>query len=781
MFLQHTSREGDPQLHVHMAVMNLAQRQDGADEKWRTLHSSMLFQDRLAVAAYASRELATRLTDLGYVLVPRADGNGFEIGGVAQEVMDTFSSRRAQITPEVAPDGRGLPGAAWPGTQSQRTLWAMAQEVTLATRKAKSRGRSDRSGQPGGSVGEELDAWEARTTEREVASLAGVHEAVAGFARPEGLEAPAELDASSRARIIRVAVAETQKCSAVFTRASLLWGLHRAMPAMAPGVDQAGLAEELADAALASGEVLALGPAPDVVDVSSLGVRASDGRSIFTPPGPERYTTAAWLDLEEYLVGEARREVPQLVTAHQADVALAGVGLGLDQAEVAAGLLTARTAVSVLVAPAGAGKTHTVAAFARAHTGCTGGRVVGVTLSTNAARVMATEGLAEAYNIAQALGRREDGSTGQPIRLGPRDVLVLDEASQVGTQDLAALLAIVRAGGARLIMVGDTAQLGAVEAGGMMRLIGEDLGHWELAEVHRFDAEWEALASLQLRQGARAALRAYDARGRIRPGHQLAAEASAVGLYLADYLMGQDTLLLAGTNEEAARLAALARAELVRLGQVPERPQVTLADGNGAAAGDLVRARLNTPAVDAAGRPLTNRDTLRLEGVALAGGGRVAIMRRQLPGGGWSRDFPVPLDYLRQSTELAYAGNVYVAQGRTVDTAHVYVSPSLTRESLYVAMSRGRAANTGARGHRAQPPAGPAGPGPSRAGGGPGRHPGPDRVQPYRHRGDAGGPGVRHEHRSPAGHVQRGHPARRVRGHRRAAEGATVPNPVRSV
>ena len=71
MFLQHTSREGDPQLHVHMAVMNLAQRQDGADAKWRTLHSSMLFQERLAVAAHASRELATRLTDLGYVLVPR--------------------------------------------------------------------------------------------------------------------------------------------------------------------------------------------------------------------------------------------------------------------------------------------------------------------------------------------------------------------------------------------------------------------------------------------------------------------------------------------------------------------------------------------------------------------------------------------------------------------------------------------------------------------------------------------------------------------------------------
>jgi conjugative relaxase-like TrwC/TraI family protein len=326
MFLQHTSREGDPQLHVHMAVMNLAQRQDSADEKWRTLHSSMLFQERLAVAAHASRELASRLTDLGYVLVPRVDGNGFEIGGVDQEVMDAFSSRRAQITPEVARMAEEY-RVRYGREPSQRTLWAMAQEVTLATRKAKRKPRDAGADQGGPrSAGEELDAWEARTTEQEVASLAEVHRAVAAFARPDGLEAPVELDASSRARIIRVAVAEAQKCSAAWTRASLLWELHRAMPAMAPGVDQAALIEELADQALACGEVLALGPAPDVVDVSSLGVRASDGRSVFTPPGTEPYTTGAWLDLEEYLVAEARREVPQLVTPAQAEAAVARAG-----------------------------------------------------------------------------------------------------------------------------------------------------------------------------------------------------------------------------------------------------------------------------------------------------------------------------------------------------------------------------------------------------------------------------------------------------------------------
>jgi hypothetical protein len=54
----------------------------------------------------------------------------------------------------------------------------------------------------------------------------------------------------------------------------------------------------------------------------------------------------------------------------------------------------------------------------------------------------------------------------------------------------------------------------------------------------------------------------------------------------------------------------------------------------------------------------------------------------------------VPGSYLTANTELAYAGNVHVAQGRTVDTAHLLVTDSLSRQSLYVGMTRGRQSNT---------------------------------------------------------------------------------------
>src|SRR5205807_2532698 len=56
-------------------------------------------------------------------------------------------------------------------------------------------------------------------------------------------------------------------------------------------------------------------------------------------------------------------------------------------------------------------------------------------------------------------------------------------------------------------------------------------------------------------------------------------------------------------------------------------------------------------------------------------------------------EFTVPAAYLEENSELAYAGNVFVAQGRTVDTTHLVVSEGMTRDLLYVGMTRGRQEN----------------------------------------------------------------------------------------
>ena len=68
---------------MHIAIWNRVQRADGADAKWRTLDSRTLHSQRLAVAPAADRGMETRLTAMGYAMVPREDGNGAEVGGVS--------------------------------------------------------------------------------------------------------------------------------------------------------------------------------------------------------------------------------------------------------------------------------------------------------------------------------------------------------------------------------------------------------------------------------------------------------------------------------------------------------------------------------------------------------------------------------------------------------------------------------------------------------------------------------------------------------------------------
>ena len=693
LFLHHLSRDGDPQLHVHVAIWNRVQRADGADAKWRTLDSRSLHNQRLAVAPVADRILETKLSALGYHMVPRTDGNGAEVGGVSQDVMDLFSSRAVAVTGELDRLAREYQ-AAHGKPPSRRTLWLLHQQAGQNTRRTKAEARRTIAGQTGAAeptAAQRLAAWEAQTVHREVHALSEVHEQVAAFAAEHAGRAPAVLDDAAKRTAARIAVAEVQKLHAVWSMAQLRFEVHRALPVLPQGIDGVAVVDEVAGLAVcgrAGTEVIQI-TAPDPADVTSLGVRASDGGSIYRPPNQERYCTLAHLDTEEQILAAAKRTVPQLVSGEQARAAVQRTGLTAEQRDAVVMMLTAAAATTVLVAPAGAGKSHTMAGFARLWTTFTGRRVIGLTTSTNAARVLVHEGLAESYNIAQFLGKTEgSGELRRPVPLHRDDVLVLDEASQLATADLAMIGEAARQAGARVIATGDTAQLGAVEAGGMFRLLAREVPAAELHEVRRFDAAWERHASIRLRDGDEAAVAAYDRRGRIRGADHETACDRAASMWLADHLRGKNVLLLAGSNAEAADISRRVQAKLTQLGTIGPL-QAALADGNHAGAGDLIRARLNTE-IDAEGHQLTNRDTLQVTGFRGPG----AEVRRQRLDGTWTPSFRVPRSYLAQNAELAYAGNVHVAQGRTVDTAHLLATGTLSRQALYVGMTRGRESNT---------------------------------------------------------------------------------------
>jgi hypothetical protein len=697
LFLHHISRDGDPQLHVHVAIWNRVQRGDQADDKWRTLDSRTLHSQRLAVAATTDRLMETKLTGLGYVMVPRSDGNGAEVGGVGQDVIDTFSSRSVAITGELkrlAAEYEASHGSP----PSRRTLWLLHQQAGQNTRRSKNAARRTLAGQTGSEEptdAERFAAWEAQTTRREVQALSQVHGQAAQYAADHADRAAAVLDDAAKRRAARIAVAEVQQHHAVWSMAQLRFEVHRALPVLPPNAAADAVITEVADLAVSGrvGTGVVCVTAPDVTDVSSLGVRASDGGSIYRPPHEGRYSTLDHLDTEERILAAAGQTVPQLVTELRAREAVTASGLNAEQAAAVVMMLTATTAGTALIAPAGAGKSHTMAAFAALWEMLAGRPVIGLATSTNAARVLANEGLAESYNIAEFLGKTEGSDElRRPVPVHAGDVLVIDEATQAGTADLAMLFEAARIAGARVVLVGDTQQLGSPEAGGMFRLLAGEIPAAELTEVRRFASPWEADASIRLRGGELGAVAVYDRHGRIRAADAEAARERAAAAWLADRLRGKDVLLLAGSNEEAADLARRVQTRLIQAGHVSSdgyQAHAPLADGNRARPGDLIRARLNTE-IDAAGRKLTNRDTLKITAIR----GDSVEVRRQRLDGTWTAKFWVPRAYLQSSAELGYAGNVHVAQGRTVDTAHLLVTDTLSRQSLYVGMSRGREANT---------------------------------------------------------------------------------------
>jgi len=404
-FQQHDARDGNMQLHVHNAIDNRAQRADRAesgDGKWRALHGHPLFKNKLKYGTLADRFLAQELELLGWRTVLREDGKALEVGGISDEAADAFSTRAKELRDkarELAADYEAKHGHA-PG----KTAWfKIKQQAALKTRDSKDHNPP--------AAGQQLAAW-ARQAERSGAGkLTSLHEAAAAYAAehaPGGLPSGAE-----RRSIIRQAVAAVQKANSAWSRAKLIFELGQALPALPGDVDPEAYLNELADEALsgrAEGvNVHQIAPVPDVIDVARLGQR-KDGTSIYRPPAEEKFVTSEHLDLEQHLVDVARLPVPQRITPAAAAAALAGTDLDPSQREACLGLLTSMRLINCLVAPAGTGKTHVIAAFARIWAAETGGRVIGLTASTNAARVMAAEAeAAGAAMITRAVPREDQG------------------------------------------------------------------------------------------------------------------------------------------------------------------------------------------------------------------------------------------------------------------------------------------------------------------------------------------------------------------------------------
>ena len=716
-WFQHTSRDGDMQLHVHSQIAHVARTV--TDGKWRAPDSYGYNEHIGAVAAIVSQHLEEALTArFGVAWTPRDDGHGMEIAGISGQMMRLFSTRRESVTADLRARARGF--ASRYGRQpSQRELAQLAQASNFATRARKDAGPLDF---------DELHAgWAGRLASRLGVPLASVAPSVWGEigsadrasggpgAAADPWQALSRIEAE---RAAQTALVLAQREKSTFTRADLVKYLGRVLPRTGKDPDAAvRLLGYLADRALAGKfeQVVCL-EAPEAVEPPEALVRA-DGRSVYQRHGGVRYATAAQLVMEERLVAQASADGAPILAREDAarafgasvtrlDAALtqpapaagAGVtrtGLRVDHAAAAYSALTDTRRVCVVDAPAGSGKTSVLTRVAQAWQDAGMGRVIGITPSQSARNTLAA-GVPESYNAAQFLGDLPDRPRARaPVPVGAGDLLLVDEASMLSTRDLADIVSHAERNGAKVIIAGDTGQLQAVEYGGGMTLLADALGYVRLAEPVRFAEDWERAASLRLRTGDISVLAEYDEHGRIIGGEPEDMMDAAARAYVAHRLDGKDVLLMTADHARRRELSRRIRDDLIHLGLVSAGPAVRLANGNQVSAGDLIACTQNDHSIEAGepGRTLANGDLLRVEGITRGG----LVVRRAVgtnPDSGrlrWTeRSF---LFGNFADCELGYAVTDHVAQSRTVAIGLVLITGTEDRQHAYVAMTRGCRSN----------------------------------------------------------------------------------------
>jgi hypothetical protein len=700
-WLQGTSRDGDPQDHIHNQIARITRT--FSDGKWRAHDTASLRAVLGALQGIAATSVECELTrEFGVEWVPRPDGRGNEIEGVTRAQMDAYSTRTVAVHEkerELAQAWERKNGRA----PNSRELLHIANDATLQSRKGKDAGEIDWD-----SLAQHWDA----TLGGELAGIASAVSNLRGSGEPAprsgqelGGPEPGPPSRQAQERALAKALVLVSEKHPAWTRHDLLKQLALVIPGRTRHMDAEsaqelllGLAEEAISGRV--GKVVCL-EAPEWPRLPASLRRVLDGRSVYTRPGVARYATAAQLSMEEKLLAQAQAQAAPRLTREQAAQRLGASpallqaqlrdhaqqareqvtrgGLRLDQAAAIWHALTSPRTVEVITGPAGTGKTRVLAAAARAW----GGPVVGTATSQNATNELRAAGVAVAANSTKLIAGIQS--------VHPGSLILVDEGSMVSISHLAALVDHAARNGCKLVLAGDQEQLAAVEGGGAMMLLTGKLGYVQLAEPVRFTAGWERDASLRLRQGDPTALDDYDRHGRIRGAPPDEAMDQAAKAYVASYLAGRDVILTAADWNRCRELSMRIRDDLIHLGLVDSTNAVKIAEGAEASVGDLVICRGNDHRLQAgeAGRALANGDVLRIEAITPTG-----IMARRMLG-------PDPTTGQRRFTErafhypgyqacdLAYAVTGHAAQGGTVHTGITLATGGEDRQWLYAALTRG--------------------------------------------------------------------------------------------
>ncbi|MGR9074940.1 Ti-type conjugative transfer relaxase TraA [Rhizobium leguminosarum] len=364
--------------------------------------------------------------------------------------------------------------------------------------------------------------------------------------------------------------------------------------------------------------------------------------------------------------------------------------------------ITRDNAIAAVVGLAGAGKS-TLLAAARVAWESDGRRVIGAALAGKAA-----EGLEDSSGIrSRTLAAWELAWASGRELLERGNVLVIDEAGMVSSQQMARLLDIAEQAEVKVVLVGDAMQLQPIQAGAAFRAITERIGFAELAGVRRQRQPWAREASRLFARGETGkGLDAYAQQGHLI---EAGTRAETIDRIVADWsqarkqaiqnsttagndgrLRGDELLVLAHTNEDVKRLNEALRSVMSEEGALSEnRAFRTERGAREFAAGDriifLENARFVEPRATRLGPQHVKNGML---GTVVSTGDKRgdAVLSVRLDSG---RDVVISESSYR-NVDHGYAATIHKSQGATVERTFVLATGMMDQHLTYVSMTRHR-------------------------------------------------------------------------------------------
>ncbi len=408
---------------------------------------------------------------------------------------------------------------------------------------------------------------------------------------------------------------------------------------------------------------------------------------------PARYTTRTMLAIEARMAETAQQMAASQchpVSRRNLEETLKRHDYLSEEQKASVEAMTSARQIEAVAGFAGSGKSKAIEA-AREVWQAAGYGVIGAALSGIAAENLSRESGLESRTLASWEHSWQQGRE----QFNARSVLVVDEAGMVGSRQLDRVLSEAKRQGAKVVLVGDAAQLQPIEAGAAFRAVAERVGYQELTAIRRQRDQWQREASRDFARGEPArALERYQAHGAVEFAESRSEAKHRLIQEWAKHLAAEpdgNMLILAHSRADVRDLNDRARQILRERGGLGDdviiavscevmQPDGTVAIERSArilASGDRVMFLKN------------NRDLAVKNGslgtVMEIASGAIAVRMDGREG----REVEFRLDDY-SALDHGYAATIHKAQGATVERAFVLATPGMDRHLAYVAMTRHR-------------------------------------------------------------------------------------------